>query len=462
MEQSLAPDMLSVGSRRKWVSLTMVIVAAIATIATSPPFSSVEDIVETTPFDLSASNPEVTIPFVFEVSEAARTGNFYADFDFEVVWRGASIPEPELTAEIYNSAGELVASTSADDRLFLNCHAECMGSNELVLRLPEGFTGSATIEWTARAISEWDSNDTPDGAVVFLDIDEPPTMTMTQIVASGHLSAGEPERRIVVRNRIEVTTVNPGTEYYLEVVDSRSQFNHPDAALYAITGETIETLQAAGSIRVSPPDDCGARCTWSFDLMLVDMTLATHNEPYAGWRLRQMDNASPSPVSTTDVEVPTLTASLTGGPIRLEGNQVEQSYVRLKFDDKALAVFERLTVPPHVLLTLEAHVDESTMDFPEDGRFEHGFSEVPPFGEGTGRAIDFPLYDTSINSGRIVAIPAPLDCVFQTCDVDVALDFATERFETGHIDVTWEVHAYLSFPFESELPDLSMTLEERP
>ena len=453
------------GSRRHRLSLLMVVVAALATIATSPPSSEIREEHLGLTFDLAAEATEMRLPFEFSISEPARDGESWAvDFDFAMVWRNVDEEDRLLEVRVLGADGQTVQSQVGPTELGLSCREECLGGGEVVLTWPAEVTeGSVTVDWQASANASFETDVVPEGAVLSFSVADPPTRSASQRVTSGTIEVWpdfREKRRVVARQRVQIVADDTSAEHWLELT-GLSQGLPEDSYFYVLADESRTRLTEAGSTRLEPPEGCSLPCEWSVDLLLVDEN-AHYNPAEAGWRLTQ-SGGDPSEVTVVDGDIATVAATVSGGPVTLGDDEQISTRVSLEVDPEALSVEDFDIHRPQVVLTLRTIVDESQTQLPDRGSFGVAIRGLAPRDSTRVSAEQTSIYSNEINTDRgNVSVPAILDCTGSGCRLEFQVEYDTENLGSGQVTLTWELTGELPYPFAQRPPaGAAMSMETR-
>ncbi len=438
----------------------MLIVASLATIATSWEPAEITSEHAGESFQLSPDASRVSIPFVFEVPDAQRAeGNWYASFDLTLVWRGVSDEDRRLTYRMVNTGGAEIASGTISESRHLTCRTECIGSSELVIAWPEDVpSGSVTVDWLARAVWSFERR-IPDGAELAFRVTDPVADPSPVIIGSGRIGKPASEGVSPVhRQRLDITAPADSV-LWLEIPDLNEGSGRA-ASLRADVGPQRIALHAGDSVKVPAPASCQSPCSWTVDLTLVDESLRYDAAPWALWRLV---DASIEPVDATvdaaDVRPPSLTATLSGGPMTIGRNDRTSVRLRLEVDREALAVGDFELVAPQVVLSLRTPIRDGS-GLETDGRFIRAIDLTPP--GGPVRQRDETLYAESLTRDRPLTIQALVECTRNGCRLDFEITFEGADLGRSGVEFEWSVTAELPYPFASDVPERAhMRLEER-
>ena len=458
------PEGNRAGPLRRLLSLLMVMVATLATIATSPPSSEIRGDHQGLTFDLSPEQPEMRLPFEFSISEPAQDADSWiVDFDFSLVWRDVSEDDRLLEGRLLDGEGQVLQRQAGTSELGLSCRDECIGGGEVVLSWRPGIAeGSVRVDWEAYANAFFETDELPEGATLSFEATDPPTASTSTVVATGitELRSDFREiRKVVARQHVQIETNAANAQHWLELTGLFSPNFPEDASFYVLANGSRTRLTEAGSTFLEPPADCSLPCKWSVDLLLVDEN-AHSNPAEARWRLTQ-SGGDPSAVTVVDGDVATLAKTLSGGPLTIGDGEETSTSVSLEVDPEALSVEDFDIHQPQVVLTLTTTVDESQSQFPDRGRLGVAIRGLAPPDSLRVPAENTSIYSDDIDPSRnIISVPAILDCSESGCELEFQIDHETENFGSGQVTLTWELRTELPYPFAQHPPDgVSMSLE---
>lgn len=429
---------------RTRLSLLVLVVASVAVIASSPPFSELIEQRDGDPFELDRENPVVTVPFEFYVTEPAREESWNLAVSLAVVWRGVPESEQQLTVSLIDPNGREVIKSSGATRVYLSCREECLGGGELVAEWPVGVAaGEATVTWSATAMASFDRDQPPDGAAITLAVASPSRPSQSVLLASDSTETSRMSPDIVMRRRVGLTAKDLDAEYWLEL--QHLGYGPYESSFFILADQVATRLAAGESIRLSPPTGCETPCRWTVDVVTVDESQRASGGGGAIWGIRQVGGSEPgSARPATTVPVPSATTRLSGAAISIEGDDEISVPVRLAVAAETVAVDDFQALAPQVLMTLEANVDSGKSSFPLGGTLAARINGYPEFGRTEGLRADL--------TPNPATTPARLDCQVDGCVLDFEIEFATRDFRRGFVTFDWELTVELPYPFADAVP----------
>lgn len=429
---------------RRVGSLVLVVVAALASIATTPPPEDVS-VREAGPrVELSAEQPEALL--VVEIqpnAEAAPAPRKVVLVRATPVWSGqAAVEETEETEPLEGrvpaggftttvavpSAAEVLELEvlDADGGVLeigtgesLRCEGEaCAGLAAVRFRLLDPTLGTLVVNWELEARFHFGEGQVPrdaDIAIAFGEMDP----GVTAVAASGTVAADRNRDRYDLRAvRIQIHApegVPPDAELRFEPLDTRVT-----AVLHE--AQSVHRLVERMSVPVTPPDAClqGA-CDWSLLVIgdLVDWQLVA--PPEIGL---EVGVAEVTPVELASEPV-------TGRPVRMGPDEQVRLVATVEVDPSVVAGpdFEGIGVLAAVEFTM-------TWDDPDANLI-------------VSRDTGFTA--TRRDSTLVASNPLPLDCDALRCRgvTDIVVFFSQQ----GEGTVTWIAQAYIPFLFTGQIPE---------
>ncbi len=457
---------------RHRLAVAMAVIATVATIATSPPYSELSERHEGAAFDLGPDRSEVRIPFRTAVSDSvARKGAWGTRFDVRAVWRAVPPERRVLEVALVGPDGALlkpstgvVHSTTAADRVLMFCREECLVDAELVVSWPAADAGSATVDWSVELSAEFDTDSPPEDALLVIEAADPPDDMRSAVVGSGLLEMSFATRPITARQTVQLTMADPAAELWLEVAAIVENDATP-TAFVAVTDRERTRLAEGESLRLEPPAGCAMPCSWSIGLHLIDESAVPERREYVDWRLRRVGEGSPITAEVVNATPPSVTTGLDGDRVTLEGDEPVAVPLRLELDVATLGD-DFTDTPPQVLLQAHATVDLEESSFPDDGWFSQSLV-VPPSPHEYRHPAAQGAFGTGIRGHRplgelTTAAPALLTCDGNRCSLDFELEHDVRDFGRHQVVFEWSVTAELFYPFADEPPPgAELTLTRR-
>jgi hypothetical protein len=435
------------------LSLLVLVVASVAVIASSPPFSELIERRDGDPFELDRENPVVRVPFEFYVTEPAREESWSFALSIGVVWRGVPESEQRLTVSLVDSKGQEVIKSSGATSLYLTCREECLGGGEFLAEWPIGIAaGEATVTWSATAMASFDRDQPPDGAAISLAVGSPPRPSQSVLLISESADTSRVNPDIVMRRRVGLTARDLDAEYWLEL--QRVGYGPYKTSFFVVIDQSTTRLAAGESIRLSPPVGCAAPCHWTVDVVVVDESQRANGGGGATWGIRQVGGSETGFARpATILPVPSTAIHLSGTAISIEGDNSLSIPVRLEVAPEAMTVDDFRAIERQVLVTLEANVDPATSSFRSGARLDVRIDGYPQFGSTASLSADLTPHPATT--------PARLECRASGCVLDFAIEFETADFRRGAVTFDWELNVELSYPFADTVPagaDMELTL----
>lgn len=253
---------------RKIATLAVTIIAAVASLATSPPESSIEVDPISGRVTLSPHHPEVRVPFSVAASDEALQGDFWVDLQLSSAWTDTAeavvLRGPDVTIETEGEPERVLGAS-------FSCSLRCVGNNELVIRWPlEAEVGEVTIDWSITVVSSFDDDEPPGGAELSLEVGEyasaagpiwrekatlssqPMIPRTTNVETTGAVSALALHRRDSLHSRNLLYVLQD--DGWIQVQPERAiALDIPDSCLEGSCKLAVQTVASVGGVGPYPP-----------------------------------------------------------------------------------------------------------------------------------------------------------------------------------------------------------------
>jgi hypothetical protein len=457
-----------------------IVVAMIATLATSRAPASIGNTVEGHPLLLTPERPLATAGFVFEANAAAfdepiRT---LLAFDFEPFWSdlpagGAPALTPNLVKIIGPPLGERGFIESRSERL-LCFGADCLGTYQARFRWPPDLhIGSVRVEWSVTADISYDRSDPPEGARAQVRVERPVDIDAPVRIFEGEITLdGE---RPIVRDTLRVWSGAPIPEkgaLAVELGEFYVNLFGPDVVFVTLVQDDTSPQRLRPS--TSTPLDIPKRCRngpCSFSLSLVTELRTPENDTDAGFRWGLTSQGLPAAVEATpeDQALPFLTDRVSLGIVHLEDQSESGRYhVAIRVSDAALPLAEFGQSEPVIQAVLSFNPTQETLEFPDEGQLEVRFwFPSTPTDLRHAPPLEAHRYRPNLEDNP-VSFVVPNECDSDmACTWELILRFATtgpnSSFE-GPVELEPTLDVLIAYPITDRVPegaDLEVALERR-
>lgn len=457
-----------------------IVVALIATLATSRAPVSIGNTVEGHPLLLTPERPLATAGFLFEANAAAfdEPIRVLLTFDFEPFW--SDVPAgraPALTPNLVKIIGPPLGERGFIELQpeHLVCFgADCLGTYQARFRLPPDLDiGSVRVEWSVTADISYYGSDPPDGARAQVRVERPVYFDAPVRIFEGEitLDGEQPIVRDILRVRSEAPIPEKGAlavelgEFYVNLFG-------PDVVFVTLVQDDKSPQRLRPS--TSTPLDIPKRCRngpCSFSLSLVTELRTPENDTAGGFRWGLTSQGVPAPVEVTPEEqaLPVLTDRVSLGIVHLEAQSESDRYhVAIRVSEAALPLAEFGHSEPVIQAVLSFNPTQKTLEFPDEGQLEMRFwfpstptdlRHHPPFEAHRSRP--------NLN-GDPVSFIVPNKCGSDVaCKFELILRFATtgpnSSFE-GPIELEPTLDVLIAYPITDRVPEgavLEVALERR-
>jgi hypothetical protein len=198
-----------------------IVVALIATLATSREPASIGNTVEGHPLLLTPERPLAAVGFVFEANAAGfdESRRTLLAFDFEAFW--SDVPASQaaaLTPNLVKIIGPPLGERGFIERSEqLVCFgADCLGTYQARFRWPPDLhIGSVRVEWSVTADISYDRSDPPEGARAQVRVERPVDIDAPVRIFEGEatLDGEQPIVRDTLRVRSEAPIPEKGRDH---------------------------------------------------------------------------------------------------------------------------------------------------------------------------------------------------------------------------------------------------------
>jgi hypothetical protein len=457
-----------------------IVMALIATLATSRAPVSIGNTVEGHPLLLTPKRPLAFAGFVFEANAAAfdEPIRILLAFDFEPFWSdvpagGAPALTPNLVKIIGPPLGErgIVESRSGG----LVCFgADCLGTYQARFRWPPNLhIGSVRVEWSVTADISYARSDPPEGAHAQVRVEQPVDIDAPVRIFEGEITLdGE---QPIVRDTLRVRSEAPIPEKGALAVELSEFYVNPfgpDVVFVTLLQDDTSPQRLRPS--TSTPLDIPKRCRngpCSFSLSFVTELRTPENDTDAGFRWGLTSHGLRAAVEVTPEEqaLPVLTDRISLGIVHLEDQSESDRYhVAIRVSEAALPLAEFGQSEPVIQAVLSFNPTQRTLEFPDEGQLEVRFW-FPSTPTDLRHHPSFEAHRSRPNlKGTPVSFIVPNECDSDiACKVELILRFATtgpnSSFE-GPVELEPTLDVLIAYPITDRVPegaDLEVTLERR-
>jgi hypothetical protein len=457
-----------------------IVVALIATLATSRAQVSIGNTVEGHPLLLTPERPLAAGGFVFEANAAAfdEPIRVLLTFDFEPFWSDvpagrAPALTPNLVKIIGPPLGERGFIESRSEHLV--CFgADCLGTYQAKFHWPPDLhMGSVRVQWWVTADISYYGSDPPDGARAQVRVERPVYFDAPVRIFEGEITLdGErPVVRDILRVRSEAPIPEKGAlavelgEFYVKLFG-------PDVVFVTLVQDdkSPQRLRPSTSTPMHIPKRCrNGPC--SFSLSLVTELHTRENDTDAGFRWGLTSHGLLAPVEVTPEEraLPVLTDQIALGIVHLEDQSESDRYhVAIRVSEAALPRAEFGQSAPVIQAVLSFNPTQKTLEFPDEGQLEVRFwFPSSPTDLRHHPSFEAHRYRPNLEDNPVSFI-VPNECDSDVaCDLELVLRFATtgpnSSFE-GPVELEPTLDVLIAYPITDRVPeraDLEVALEHR-
>jgi len=457
-----------------------IVVALIATLATSRAPASIGNTVEGHPLLLTPQRPLATAGVLFEANAAAfdEPIRILLAFDFEPFWSDVPASQapaliPNLVKIIGPPLGEQGFIESRSEQLV--CFgADCLGTYQARFRWPPNLhIGSVRVEWSVRAEISYALSDPPEGARAQVRVERPVDIEAPARIFEGGITVDgeQPIVRDTLRVRSEAPIPDKGA---LAVELGEFQVNPfgPNVVFVTLVQDDKSPQRLRPSS--STPLDIPKRCRTgpcSFSLSLVTQLRTPENDTAGGFRWGLTSQGLPAAVEVTPEEqaFPVLTDRVSLGLVHLEDqSESERYHVAIRVSEAALPLAEFGHSEPVIQAVLSFNPTQRTLEFPDEGQLEVRFW----FPSTPTDLRHHPSFEANRSRPNLEGLPVsfivPNKCGSDVaCKVELILRFATtgpnSSFE-GPVELEPTLDVLIAYPITDGVPegaDLEVALERR-
>jgi hypothetical protein len=457
-----------------------IVVALIATLATSRAAVSIGNTVEGHPLLLTPERPLAAAGFVFEANAAAfdEPIRILLTFDFEPFWSdvpagGAPALTPDLIKIIGPPLGERGFIELQPEHLV--CFgADCPGTYQARFRWPPKLhIGSVRVEWSVTADISYDRSDPPEGARAQVRVEQPVDIDAPVRIFEGEitLDGEQPIVRDTLRVRSEAPILEKGA-LAVELGEFHINLSGPNVIFVTLlqNDKSPQRLRPSTSTPLDIPKRCrNGLC--SFSLSLVTELRTPENDTDAGFRWGLTSQGLRAAVEVTPEEraLPVLTDRIPLGIVHLEDqSQSDRYHVAIRVSEAALPLAEFGQSEPVIQAVLSFNPTQKTLEFPDEGQLEVRFwfpstptdlRHAPPF--------EAHRYRPNLEDNPVSFI-VPNECDSEmACKFELILRFATtgpnSSFE-GPVELEPTLDVLMAYPITDRVPegaDLEVALDRR-
>jgi hypothetical protein len=465
---------------RAFATTIAIVVALMATLATSRAPVSIGNTVQGHPLLLTPERPLAVVGFLFEANAAAFDESLRTllAFDFEAFW--ADVPAsqaPALTPDLVKIIGPPLGERGfieAGSEQLVCLGADCLGTYQARFRWPPDLhIGSVRVEWSVRAEISYGSSDPPEGAHAQVRVERPVDIEAPARIFEGEIRVNgeQPIVRDTLRVRSEAPVPDRGA---LAVELGEFQVNSfgPNVVFVTLVQDdkSPQRLRPSSSTPLDIPKRCrNGRCSFSISLVTELRTPENENAGSFRWGLTSQGLRAAVEVTPEEDALPVLTNRVSLGLVHLEGqSESERYHVAIRVSEAALPLAEFGQSEPVIQAVLSFNPTQKTLEFPDEGQLEVRFW-FPSTPTDLRYHSPYEAHRSRPNlGGNPVSFIVPNECGSDAaCKLELILRFATRgpnsSFE-GPVELEPTLEVLIAYPITNRVPDgavLGAALERR-
>jgi hypothetical protein len=472
-EMALEPRAATTATRlRRLGAGIMIVVASIASVATTPSRPTLTAEEKGSPILLSPEHPSVAARFEFEANPAAfrRYQSLGVHVDYRTFWYGlAAKAPPQLEAELVKVSGPPLSPWNLQH---LSCGAvpACVGVYELTFSWPKRLTsGSVRVEWTVSAEIGYSGSDTPRGGVVRVRLEHPRDRgDPPERFFEHRADVGGQEPIVAQEVRLKLSrALSPGTALALELQDLGESSERLGVSSEPLIvgfllqrGRRAVDLPVQVAVPVQVPSGCfTSACSIPFELVVRLIRPEDGLGSGVLWALTATRPLDDIRVSVESRPIPILSEEAVFGLLRLRGDGVSRSLMaRVRIPREALPLREFAPTDPVIRGQLWLNARADTLRFPENGQLEMQIRYPDgPRDPYKPYIVTATIYREYILSDVPESFIVPNRCQpGRSCTFRIHIELETRGFVGGVVDLEPSLGVRLAYPLTRSVPDRNL------